>query len=91
MKYIIDDYDLLIYFEELSLAGLLSGDHRFYPKDFLKDKKPVEEIAPANVINEDFPQAYTIDGIGLDSLCYFLKKHFLNKTVIIHIEVEEGN
>jgi hypothetical protein len=41
------------------------------------------------IINRDFPSAYTIDDTGLDSLCYFLKKHFLNKTVIIHVEEEK--
>ena len=49
MKYIIDDYDLTIYFEEIALAGLLLGDHKFYPKDFLKDKQQVKEIASGKV------------------------------------------
>ena len=43
----------------------------------------------ANVNNEDFPKVCTIDDEGLDALCYFLKKYFLNKTVIIHVETEE--
>jgi hypothetical protein len=41
------------------------------------------------VNNNDFPGYYTIDDDGLDSLCYFLRESFKNKTVRISIEIEK--
>lgn len=37
----------------------------------------------------EFPDWYTIDDMGLDSLCYFLKKEFLDETVLIKV-IREG-
>ena len=39
----------------------------------------------------EFPEYYTIDDLGLDSLCYFLKEEYLNKTVLITVTEEEGD
>ena len=38
----------------------------------------------------DFPDWYTIDADGLDSLIYFLKKEYNGKTVKISVELEEN-
>jgi hypothetical protein len=37
-------------------------------------------------LNDDFPEWYTIDTDGLDSLVYFLKKHYQGKTILIGVE-----
>ena len=36
----------------------------------------------------EFPDWYTIDAEGLDSLCFFLKKEFEGKTVLISVKPE---
>lgn len=37
----------------------------------------------------EFPDYYTIDEDGLDSLCYFLRKEFAGKTLKIIVEEDE--
>ncbi len=37
----------------------------------------------------EFPEYYTIDERGLNSLCYFLSKEFDNQTVLIEITPEK--
>lgn len=39
----------------------------------------------------EFPDWYTIDDIGLESLCYFLKQEFKRKTVLITVTLEVQN
>ena len=37
-----------------------------------------------------FPGCYTIDDMGLDALCYFLKKEFEGKNIIISVKEENA-
>lgn len=39
----------------------------------------------------EFPDWYTIDDLGLESLAHFLKKEFEGKTVKIIVEEEKEN
>lgn len=39
--------------------------------------------------DSEFPDYYTIDDLGLDALCYCLRKEYDGKTVLISIEEEE--
>ena len=47
-------------------------------EDYYKNKK-----------ESNFPDYFTIDEEGLNSLCYFLKQEYVNKTVKIIVESEE--
>ncbi len=38
----------------------------------------------------NFPNYYTIDELGLDSLCYFLRQEFADLTVKILVEPEQA-
>lgn len=38
----------------------------------------------------NFPDWYTIDELGLESLCYFLRQEYVGKTVLIAITKVDG-
>jgi len=88
MKYVIDDYDLIVYFEEVALAGLLLGDHRFYPVDFLKDKEQVQLVASGKVTRLDW---YKCDGKGYqigDKDVSDIISEYSGKNIEVYIKVK---
>ncbi len=74
-------------YRDIPLSKEYSNEDK--PKIFSSMGRHCKEVSKMISEESNFPDYYTIDDLGLDSLMYFLRKEFEGKTVKISVELEE--